>query len=86
MASPVMWVTAAAVFVVALVGLIVQAVRRRPVRVWLTAGGIALVALMVFGTFVESIYGPIDVERPVVTRVEEPVTADDPGLEQRGSP
>lgn len=84
MASPVVWVVAAVAFVVAVVGLFVQAVRRRPVRIWLIAGGTALVGVMVSGTFVDSIYGPINVDRAQVSRVEEPVAEDDPGVEQPG--
>lgn len=85
LASPVVWAIAAVAFIVAVVGLIVQAVRRRPVRIWLIAGGSALVAVMVFATFVESIYGPVDVrDRDRVSRVEEPVAEEDPGIEQPG--
>lgn len=61
LASPVVWAVAVAGFVAAVVGLVAALVRRRPVRIWLVAGGIALVGMMVFGTFVESIYGPVEV-------------------------
>lgn len=84
LASPVVWVVAAVAFVVALFGLIFAAIRRHPVRIWVVAGGAALVAMMVFGTFVNSIYGPIDVEPIRVSGLEEPVAGD--GLERPGSP
>ncbi len=66
------------VFVAALVALVVQLVRRRPVRAWAIIAGVALVVGLVFGGLSSAIYGPETADQAGVNRAEEPEVREQP--------
>ncbi len=64
-------------FVVALVVLVVQLVRRRPVRVWAIIAGGSVVVALIFGGLASAIYGPTE-DQAGVNQAQEPTAAEAP--------